>query len=210
MKIEAEKLKLYAVTDSTWLNGRRLADVVRESIEGGATVIQYREKEKSYAEQLAEAREVQAVCKQYNVPFIVNDSVALTAEIDADGVHLGLDDGDLVEARKILGDGKIIGASTHNVAEALAAQAQGADYLGCGAVFGSTTKSNVCEITPAVLADVTAAVDVPVVAIGGINRENISQIYGCGLAGAAVISAIYAQKDIKQAAQDMLDLAEKL
>ena len=210
MKISADKLRLYAVTDSAWLNGRSLAEVVREAIEGGATVVQYREKNKGYDDMLKDAREVCAVCREYGVPFIMNDSVEIAMAVDADGVHLGLDDGDLKAARELLGEGKIIGASTHNVQEALSAQAQGADYLGCGAVFGSTTKTDISSITPEILAQVTAAVQIPVVAIGGINRDNISMLNGCSLAGAAVVSAIFAQKDIRAAAKEMRALAEKL
>ena len=210
MKISADKLRLYAVTDSAWLNGRSLAEVVREAIEGGATVVQYREKNKGYDDMLKEAREVCAVCREYGVPFIMNDSVEIAIAVDADGVHLGLDDGDLKAARELLGEGKIIGASTHNVSEALSAQAQGADYLGCGAVFGSTTKTDISSITPEILAQVTSAVQIPVVAIGGINRDNISVLNGCSLAGAAVVSAIFAQKDIRAAAKEMRALAEKL
>lgn len=210
MKISADKLRLYAVTDSAWLNGRNLAEVVREAIEGGATVVQYREKNKGYEDMLKEAREVCAVCREYGVPFIMNDSVEIAMAVDADGVHLGLDDGDLKAARELLGEGKIIGASTHNVQEALSAQAQGADYLGCGAVFGSTTKTDISSITPEILAQVTSAVQIPVVAIGGINRDNISMLNGCSLAGAAVVSAIFAQKDIRAAAGEMRALAEKL
>ena len=210
MKISADKLRLYAVTDSAWLNGRSLAEVVREAIEGGATVVQYREKNKDYDDMLKEAREVCAVCREYGVPFIMNDSVEIAMAVDADGVHLGLDDGDLKAARELLGEGKIIGASTHNVQEALSAQAQGADYLGCGAVFGSTTKTDISSITPEILAQVTSAVQIPVVAIGGINSDNISVLNGCSLAGAAVVSAIFAQKDIRAAAKEMRALAEKL
>ena len=210
MKISADKLRLYAVTDSAWLNGRSLAEVVREAIEGGATVVQYREKNKGYDDMLKEAREVCAVCREYGVPFIMNDSVEIAMAVDADGVHLGLDDGDLKAARKLLGEGKIIGASTHNVQEAISAQAQGADYLGCGAVFGSTTKTDISSITPEILAQVTSAVQIPVVAIGGINRDNISKLNGCSLAGAAVVSAIFAQRDIRAAAKEMRALAEKL
>ena len=210
MKISADKLRLYAVTDSAWLNGRSLAEVVREAIEGGATVVQYREKNKGYDDMLKDAREVCAVCREYGVPFIMNDSVEIAMAVDADGVHLGLDDGDLKAARELLGEGKIIGASTHNVQEALSAQAQGADYLGCGAVFGSTTKTDISSITPEILSQVTSAVQIPVVAIGGINRDNISKLNGCSLAGAAVVSAIFAQKDIRAAAKEMRALAEKL
>lgn len=210
MKISADRLRLYAVTDSSWLGSRTLAEAVREAILGGATIVQYREKRMGIPAQLAQARDVREICREYGVPFIMNDSVELALAVDADGVHLGLDDGDIAKARQLLGDSKIIGASTHNVQEALAAQAQGADYLGCGAVFGSTTKTNVRPITPEILREVTAAVSIPVVAIGGISRENITGLRGCGLAGAAVVSALFAQKDIANAAREMLALAETL
>ena len=207
MNISAEQLRLYAVTDSAWLNGRSLDQVVREAIEGGATIVQYREKKLSYERQLEEAARVRAVCREYGIPFIMNDSVELAQAVDADGVHLGLEDGSLERARAILGPDKVIGASTHNAREARAAQALGADYLGCGAVFGSTTKTNVCAITPEIIREVTASVSIPVVAIGGISRENIALLRDCGLAGAAVISAVFAQKDIRAAAEELRKLA---
>lgn len=210
MKLSSQQLRLYAVSDSSWLRGRTLAQAVGEAIEGGATIIQYREKKKSPEEMLSEAASLREVCRQYGVPFIVNDSVELAQAVDADGVHLGLEDGSLERARKILGDGKIIGASAHNAMEALAAQTQGADYLGCGAVFGSATKTNVQAISPAILREVTQAVSIPVVAIGGITRENISQLRGCGLAGVAVVSALFAQPDIPAAARELLALAEEM
>lgn len=210
MKISEEQLRLYAVTDSSWLRGKTLGQSVREAILGGATIVQYREKRLSVSAQLAQAREVREVCREYGVPFIMNDSVEMALTLDADGVHLGLDDGDIAKARQILGDDKIIGASTHNAQEAIAAQAQGADYLGCGAVFGSTTKTNVRPITPEILREVTSSVSIPVVAIGGINRENIAKLLGCDLAGVAVVSALFAQKDITAAAREMLALAERL
>lgn len=210
MRISAEQLKLYAVTDSTWLHGRNLADVVREAILGGATIVQYREKQRSAAVQMTEAMAVRNVCREMGVPFIMNDSVALAKALDADGVHLGLDDGDLRKARDILGPDKIIGASTHNAREAVEAMLQGADYLGCGAVFGSATKTNVRPICPEVIREVTSAVSIPVVAIGGITRENLPRLRGCGLAGTAVVSAIFAQENILAASGALLELINTL
>lgn len=210
MKLSSQQLRLYAVTDSSWLRGRSLAEVVRQAIEGGATIVQYREKKKSPAQMLSEAALVRAVCKECGVPFIVNDSVELAQAVQADGVHLGLEDGSLERARQILGDGKIIGASAHNPQEAIAAQAQGADYLGCGAVFGSATKANVQAISPEILREVTQAVRIPVVAIGGITRQNIPMLRGCALAGVAVVSAIFAQPDIAAASRELLALAEDI
>lgn len=210
MKLSSQQLRLYAVSDSSWLRGSRLAEAVGAAIEGGATIVQYREKKKGPEEMLAEAASLRAVCREYGIPFIVNDSVELARAVDADGVHLGLEDGSLERARQILGDGKIIGASAHNAMEALAAQAQGADYLGCGAVFGSATKTNVQAISPDILREVTQAVTIPVVAIGGITRENISMLRGCGLSGVAVVSALFAQPDITAAARELLALAEEM
>lgn len=210
MKLSSQQLRLYAVSDSSYLRGRTLAQAVREAIEGGATIVQYREKKKGPEEMLAEASSLRAVCRDCGIPFIVNDSVELAQAVDADGVHLGLEDGSLERARQILGAGKIIGASAHNPREARAAQAQGADYLGCGAVFGSATKTNVQAISPEILREVTQAVRIPVVAIGGITRQNIPLLRGCALAGVAVVSAIFAQPDIAAASRELLALAEDI
>lgn len=210
MKLSSQQLRLYAVSDSSYLQGRTLAQAVREAIEGGATIVQYREKKKSPEEMLAEASALRAVCRDCGIPFIVNDSVELAQAVDADGVHLGLEDGSLERARQILGSGKIIGASAHNPREAMAAQAQGADYLGCGAVFGSATKTNVQAISPEILREVTQAVTIPVVAIGGITKENIRLLRGCGLSGVAVVSALFAQPDIPAATRELLTLAEEI
>lgn len=210
MKLSSQQLRLYAVSDSSYLQGRTLAQAVREAIEGGATIVQYREKKKSPEEMLAEASALRAVCRDCGIPFIVNDSVELAQAVDADGVHLGLEDGSLERARQILGSGKIIGASAHNPREAMAAQAQGADYLGCGAVFGSATKTNVQAISPEILREVTQAVTIPVVAIGGITKENIRLLRCCGLSGVAVVSALFAQPDIPAATRELLTLAEEI
>lgn len=210
MKVTKEQLRLYAITDKMWLNGRTVVDVAKASIDGGATMIQYREKDLPKEVQLEEAKALSRLCKENNVVFIVNDDVELAKASDADGVHLGLEDGSLIKAREILGDDKIIGASAHNVEEALAAQNKGVDYIGCGSVFNTTTKANIRAITPEVLKEVTAAVSIPVVAIGGINHENISELFGCNLAGVAVISAIFAKPDIKAATESLYKLTENL
>lgn len=210
MKVRKEQLRLYAITDKMWLNGRSIAEVTKEAIDGGATMIQYREKDLPAEKQLEEAKELCELCKANNVVFIVNDNVELAKAVDADGVHLGLEDGSLIKAREVLGENKIIGASAHNVEEALAAQEKGVDYIGCGSVFNTSTKANIRPITPAVLKSVTEAVTIPVVAIGGINHENISELNGCKLAGVAVISAIFAKSDIKAATEELMKLTEAL
>ncbi len=210
MKLSPENLRLYAVTDRSWLNGRTLAEQVSEAIDGGATIIQLREKTLSEAEFLLQAKELALLCHSKNVPLIINDNVEIALASGADGVHVGQDDLACEKARALLGPDKIIGVSAHNPEEALAAYKQGADYLGCGAVFGSATKTDAHPITGETLQAVTAAVPIPVVAIGGITRENLNQLNGCGLAGAAVISAIFAQPDIKAAAEELYRMTGEL
>lgn len=210
MKLEPQKLRLYAVTDRTWLRGRTLKSQVEEAILGGATIVQLREKQLDRAAFLQEAREICALCRAYGVPFIVNDDVELALTVGADGVHVGQDDMAAEKARALLGKDKILGVSAHNVEEAVAAVRAGADYLGCGAAFVTGTKRDVTPITRETLRAVTAAVPVPVVAIGGIERENVLALSGCGLAGVAVVSGIFAQEDVRRAAQELLALSEKL
>lgn len=210
MKLEPQKLRLYAVTDRTWLRGRTLKSQVEEAILGGATIVQLREKQLDRAAFLQEAREICALCRAYGVPFIVNDDVELALIVGADGVHVGQDDMAAEKARALLGKDKILGVSAHNVEEAVAAVRAGADYLGCGAAFVTGTKRDVTPITRETLRAVTAAVPVPVVAIGGIERENVLALSGCGLAGVAVVSGIFAQEDVRRAAQELLALSERL
>lgn len=210
MRIQKEALLLYAVTDRSWLNGRKLSEDVKKALEGGATIVQLREKELSEEEFLKEALEIKKVTDQYEVPFIINDNVKIAKECGADGIHVGQDDTSILEVRKILGDDIIIGASAHNVEEALKAQKEGADYLGVGAVFGSQTKTNVCKMPNETLKAICEAVTIPVVAIGGITKENISLLQGTGIDGVAVVSALFAQEDITMAAKDMVDRVKKL
>lgn len=210
MKIKGEMLKLYAVTDRSWLNGRALKDDVRKALEGGATFLQFREKELDDQAFLREAREVLAVAREFQVPFIVNDRVELARDCGADGVHVGQGDAGISQAREILGQDKIIGASAHTVEEALAAERQGADYLGVGAVFGSATKKNVHSMSKETLRAICQTVHIPVVAIGGINRENVGELYGIGIDGIALVSAIFAEDDIKRATREMLQRVQTL
>lgn len=209
MKFDAKMLTLYAVTDRSWLHGRTLAEVVEEVILGGATMVQLREKDKTPDEILASAREIAPVCKKYGVPFIMNDSIELARAAGADGVHLGQSDVPGDNVRELTGD-LILGLSANTVESAKRAQALGADYLGVGAVFGTTTKHDARHLSPEALREITSAVDVPVVAIGGINADNILQLTGCGMQGAAVVSALFAQDDPRQAARDLRDKAERM
>lgn len=208
MRFSGETLRLYAVTDRSWLRpGETLAAAVEEVLRGGATLVQLRDKDLSEEALAAQAETLLPVCRRFGVPLILNDNVAVAAEVGADGVHVGQGDAPLAEARRLLGPGKIIGVSAHNVEEALAAEAGGADYLGCGAVFGSGTKRDASTLTPQGLARICAAVRIPVVAIGGIHAGNIQELNGCGANGVAVISALFAQPDKEQAARRLLALS---
>ena len=210
MNCDKNDLLLYAVTDRHWLDGRRLIDVVRESLDGGVTMVQLREKTLEEGKFLEEAKELQTLCRERGVPFLVNDNVEIAREMNADGVHVGQSDMEAGDVRAKLGPDKIIGVSAHNVAEAKKAFADGADYLGCGAMFPTHTKTDTNVISRQVLADVCASVPIPVVAIGGIHRENLLQLAGCGEAGIAVISAIFAQPDIEAACRELREMVRKL
>ena len=203
MKCDKKDLLLYAVTDRHWLEGRKLIDVVKESLDGGVTMVQLREKTLEEGKFLEEARELQALCRERHIPFIVNDNVDIAKAMDADGVHVGQDDMETMDVRAKLGPDKLIGVSAHTVEEALLAEKQGADYLGVGAVFPTSSKSDVGEMSYETLKAICKAVSIPVVAIGGISGENVGKLAGSGICGVAVISAIYAAKDVKAAAADL-------
>ena len=210
MNCTAEMLRLYAVTDRAWVGKLTLPQQVEAALKGGATCVQLREKNLADSSILSEAREISTLCKQYRVPFILNDNVALAAQCGADGVHLGQEDMDPAEARRILGPDAIIGVSAHNVAEAKAAVAAGADYLGCGAMFATTTKTNVTALPKETLRAICAAVGVPVVAIGGISKQNLLSLAHCGEAGVALVSAIFAAEDIEEECRELRRLAAQL
>lgn len=196
--------KLYAITDRTWLaEGETMADAVEQAILGGVTFVQLREKKMAGDELRELAVSVQKVCKKYNVPFVINDNVSLAVEIDADGVHLGQSDMELTEARRLLGADKIIGATAKTVEQAKEAQEKGADYLGSGAIFGTTTKQDAKPMTKELLNEICESVSIPVVAIGGINTGNVAELQGTKIAGVAVVSGIFAEKDKKLAAEKM-------
>lgn len=209
MKLSAESLRLYAVTDRTWLNGRTLAECVKESIAGGATMIQIREKSLGYEEFKSQALEIQAICTENHIPFIVNDNVELAREISADGVHVGQEDMNAVNVRKLIGAGKILGVSVRNSDEAITAERNGADYLGAGAVFHTGTKLDAADVSHETLREICESVKIPVVAIGGISAGNIHLLADSGIEGVAVISAIFAQDDIRGATRELLRLSEK-
>lgn len=203
MKCAKENLLLYAVTDRHWLDGRTLKEVVLESLEGGVTMLQLREKHLDEAHFLEEAKELQMLCRSWHVPFLINDNVEIALAMNADGIHVGQSDMAAGDVRKKLGDDKIIGVSAQTVEQALLAEKAGADYLGVGAVFPTSSKDDANEVTYETLKAICSAVSIPVVAIGGITQENVHRLAGSGICGAAVISAIYAKPDIKKAAAEL-------
>ena len=210
MKCDKKDLLLYAVTDRHWLDGRKLIDVVRESLDGGVTMLQLREKALAEEKFLEEAKELQALCRERHVPFIVNDNVDIAKAMDADGVHVGQDDMEALDVRAKLGPDKIIGVSAHSVEEALLAEKHGADYLGVGAMFPTGSKADAKEVEWDVLREICQAVSIPVVAIGGITQENVTELAGTGICGVAVISAIYAQEDIPAAAKNLKNTVKEM
>ena len=214
MKFTRDELRasmlLYAVTDRAWLEGRALPDVVEEVLANGATFLQVREKGMDHDAFLAEASILKEQAARYHVPFVVNDSVEVALACGADGVHVGQSDIQGRDIRALIGPDKILGISANTVDTALAAQTAGADYIGVGAVFGTTTKRDARNLSVAQLKEICNAVDIPVVAIGGISADNILELRGSGVDGVAVVSAIFAQPDPGAAARRLRALAEEL
>lgn len=200
-------LRLYAVTDRHWLNGRTLVECVEQAIDGGATFVQLREKDLGEEEFLNEARALKKLCASRGVPFVVNDNVMIAKEVCADGVHVGQSDMACLEARRILGPDSIIGVSAQTVEQAVLAEKQGADYLGVGAVFATGSKADADSVPIETLKEICATVKIPVVAIGGINAGNVRQLKESGIAGVSVISAIFANDDIRAATKLLAEKA---
>ena len=209
-RLDKKDLLLYAVTDRHWLNGRTLYEVVKESLEGGATFIQLREKEMDTEHFLEEAKEIKKLCEEYKVPFVINDNVDIAKEIDADGVHVGQSDMEAGDVRAELGPDKIIGVSAQTVEQAILAEQRGADYLGVGAVFPTGSKADACEVSHETLKDICNAVSIPVIAIGGITVDNTPILKGTGICGIAVISAIYAANDIPAATAKLKEVTKTI
>lgn len=205
-----DQLLLYAVTDSHWLNGRTLHSVVKESLEGGVTFVQLREKQLDEARFMEEAKDLQVLCREYNVPFIINDNVDIALAMDADGVHVGQSDMEAGDVRAKLGPDKIIGVSAQTVEQAILAEKHGADYLGVGAIYPTGTKKDADAVTPGMLAKICQAVDIPVVAIGGLNKEHLELLKGTGVDGIAVVSALFAADDIEKAAEELKEAVKKV
>lgn len=215
MKFTSKEIRdamlLYAVTDQTWLKpGQTLVSVCEQVLENGATFLQIREKDLDAAAFTEEAARLKQLCAQYRVPFVVNDSVEIAMEIGADGVHVGQSDIQGRDIRSIIGEDKILGISAGTVEEAVAAEKAGADYIGVGAVFGTSTKKNARNLTVEKLREIRSAVSIPVVAIGGINGENLMELKGSGVDGVAVVSAIFAAEDPGRATAQLRKLSREM
>lgn len=210
IKCDKKDLLLYAVTDRSWLNGETLYSQVEKALEGGATFVQLREKHLNHDAFLQEAKEIKELCAKYQVPFVLDDDVELALEVGADGVHVGQSDMEAGDVRAKLGEDKIVGVSAQTVEQALLAQERGADYLGVGAVFPTSSKDDAVEVDHEMVKAICEAVDIPVIAIGGITKDNVQELSGCGLCGIAVISAIFAKPDIKKATEELKAATEKM
>ena len=204
MRLDKKHMLLYAVTDRAWVGTKSLYEQVKEALENGVTCVQLREKELNESDFLKEAKQISALCKEYKVPFIVNDNVNIAIACKAEGIHIGQEDMELTNVRKLVGEDMIIGVSAHNVEEAIKAQEGGADYIGIGAVFATSTKTDVDVLSFETLRSICEAVDIPTVAIGGIKKDNICKLEGSGIDGVAVVSAIFAAKDIATATKELL------
>lgn len=203
-------LRLYAVTDRSWLGEQTLYEQVELALRGGATCVQLREKELDRDGFYREAKELKTLCARFGVPLIINDNVELALEVDADGVHVGQEDMDAQDVRSLIGPDKILGVTAKTIEQAQNAQRNGADYLGSGAVFGSTTKWNAKPMSRELLQSICESVTIPVVAIGGIHRGNIATLAGTGIRGAAVVSGIFAAADIEEECRVLRAEVEKL
>ena len=210
MKCDKRHMLLYAVTDRAWVGKQTLYEQVEAALKGGVTCVQLREKELDEAAFLQEAKDICTLCRRYNVPFIINDNVDIAIACGADGIHVGQEDMAAGEVRRRVGDGMILGVSVHTVEEARQAVRDGADYLRLGAVFPTNTKTDVNQMSGETLQTICNAVDVPVVAIGGINRDNLLKLAGSGVDGVALVSAIFSAEDIEGACRELRALSERM
>ncbi len=210
MRCDKKNLILYAVTDRTWLKGKTLYEQVEEALKGGVTIVQLREKELGYDAFLAEAVEIKKLCRQYNVPFVINDNVDIAVKSNADGVHIGQKDMKVGYVRSVIGKNKILGVSAQTVEQAVLAEKMGADYLGVGAIFGTNSKADADDVSFETLKAICDAVNIPVVAIGGIGVSNILELNGSGISGIAVISAVFGADNIEKATVELKELAKQV
>ena len=198
MKCSKEMMLLYAVTDRMWTGKQTLLEQVEDALKGGATCVQLREKELDEEAFLQEAIEMKALCQKYQVPFFINDNVEIAVKCKADGIHVGQSDMATSKVRQTVGEDMMIGVSVHSVEEALAAVRNGADCLGVGAMFSTATKTDADVLSKEVLRDICDAVEIPVVAIGGISKDNMAELKGTGVDGVALVSAIFAAEEIEK------------
>lgn len=210
MKCKSDTMLLYAVTDRAWIGKQTLIEQVESALKGGVTCVQLREKELDEEEFLAEAMEIAPLCKQYGVPFFINDNVDIAIKCKADGIHVGQEDMIASKVRQKVGDDMMIGVSVHSVEEAIEAVKNGADCLGVGAMFSTSTKTDIDVLPKEILRDICEAVDVPVVAIGGIGKGNLSQLAGTGVDGVALVSAIFAADDIESECRLLRQMSEEM
>lgn len=210
MKCDKKDLLLYAVTDRSWLKGETLYNQVEKTLKGGATFVQLREKTLDNETFLTEAKEIKKLCRQYQVPFVINDNIEIAIAMDADGIHVGQSDMEAGNVREKLGPDKIVGVSAQTVEQAILAEQKGANYLGVGAVFHTGSKSDADEVSHETLKAICEAVRIPVIAIGGIGKDNVLQLSKTGICGIAVISALFAQPDIERATADLKELTTKM
>ena len=206
----ADKYELYAITDRKCLVNRSLEEAVEEALDSGISILQLREKDISEKDYICEAIKIKKLCLKYNIPLIINDNVEVAIKSGADGVHLGQTDMDLIKAREVLGKEKIIGVSAKTVEQAVLAEKNGATYLGVGAVFNTNTKKDAKPITKEVLKEICLAVNIPVVAIGGIEKDNIKELKDTNIDGIAVVSAIFGKDDIKKEVSNLKENLRKI
>ena len=208
--MDKKLLKVYLVTDNKALKGRDFFDVVEDALKGGVTIVQLREKELSDEEFIAKALKLKELTKKYNVPLIINDNIAVAKAVDADGVHIGQKDMDYIEARKLLGDDKIIGMTAPSVELAKKAEKLGADYIGAGAVFNTSTKKDTKPLELSTLKEICSSISIPVVAIGGIDHSNVRKLKGTDIDGVAVISALFGASDPGEATRELVSIMKDI
>lgn len=210
MKCSSETMLLYAVTDRAWIGKQTLYEQVECALKGGVTCVQLREKELNEEEFLKEAIEIKTLCEKYNVPFIINDNVEIAIKCQADGIHVGQSDMKALDVRSLVGEDMMIGVSAQTVEQALEAEQAGADYLGVGAVFSTSTKLDAADVSHEILKNICDTVQIPVVAIGGINKKNMLELSGTGVDGVALVSAIFAADDIEKECRELMSLSKKI
>ena len=210
MRCDRKTMRLYAVTDRAWVGKGTLRDQVELALRGGVTCVQLREKSLDVPAILAEAEEIRALCRSYGVPFLINDCAEIALRCGADGVHVGQKDRPAREVRRLLGPDRILGVSARTVEQAVQAERDGADYLGVGAVFSTSTKQDAMPVSYGTVQAISRAVSIPVVAIGGIQKENLLSLAGSGVDGVALVSAIFAAPDMEAACRELRALSETM